>query len=70
MNRFPIVASLLLLGGAVTAHAEVKFPGKPPGKANVECSDASATLSNKMFSASFRKAGKGVGKYGGGDRTV
>lgn len=60
MNRFPIVASLLLLGGAVTAHAEVKFPGKPPGKANVECSDTSATLSNKMFSASFRKAGKGV----------
>ena len=43
-----------------TAVAEVKFPWKDPGTAKIECDTASATLSNRMFSASFRKAGKGV----------
>ena len=43
-----------------TATAEVKFPWKYPGKAKVECSGSSATLSNKMFSAAFRKVGKGI----------
>lgn len=43
-----------------TATAEVKFPWKAPGKAKIECSGSSATVSNKMFSAAFRKAGKGV----------
>ena len=43
-----------------TATAEVKFPWKDPGKAKVECDSTRATLSNRMFSASFRKAGKGV----------
>ncbi len=43
-----------------TALAEVKFPWKAPGKARIECSESTATLSNRMFSASFRKAGRGV----------
>lgn len=51
--------ALCVLAGSV-ATAEVKFPWKAPGKASIECSETSATLSNRMFSASFRKAGKGV----------
>lgn len=46
-----------------TAVAEVSFPGKEPGKAKVECSESSASLSNKMFTASFRNAGSGAGAY-------
>lgn len=45
---------------AQDAYAEVKFPGNAPGKAAVECTGTTATLENKMFSASFRKAGKGA----------
>ncbi len=46
--------------GAGFCYGEVEFPGEAPGKAQVECDGASATLSNDMFSASFRKAGSGV----------
>ena len=60
MNK---ILSIILAAGvmyAQDAYAEVKFPGKTPGKAAVECTGTTATLENKMFSASFRKAGKGV----------
>lgn len=43
-----------------STQAEIKFPWKNPGKAKIECNEAKATLSNRMFSASFRKSGKGV----------
>ena len=59
-NQFFISACLATAWCAGTVSAEVKFPGKAPGKAQVECSGTVATLSNKMFSASFRKAGAGV----------
>ena len=46
--------------GASLCYGEVEFPGEAPGKAQVECDGTSATLSNDMFSASFRKSGNGV----------
>lgn len=46
--------------GAGFCYGEVEFPGDAPGKAQVECDGTSATLSNDMFSASFRKSGNGV----------
>ena len=46
--------------GAGLCYGEVEFPGDAPGKAQVECDGTSATLSNDMFSASFRKSGNGV----------
>ena len=57
-NLVPALAFSICAGS--TAVAEVSFPGKEPGKAKVECSESSASLSNKMFTASFRKAGSGV----------
>ncbi len=60
MNRFLLAISAFAIGASSTAVAEVKFPWKDPGKAKIECSSSSAELSNKMFTASFRKAGKGV----------
>lgn len=57
-NLVPALAFSIYAGS--TAVAEVSFPGKEPGKAKVECSESSASLSNKMFTASFRKAGSGV----------
>lgn len=58
MYKFWVLICCLAAG--IVKAAEVKFPGKAPGKAVVECSDSEATLSNKMFSASFRKSGRGV----------
>lgn len=56
--------SLLLLFlssvGNSFAAGSVQFPWKDPGKARVECRADSATLRNKMFSASFKKSGSGV----------
>lgn len=60
MKVYQIAICGFCLCSAGEAIAEVKFPGPPPGKAKVACDGTSATLSNKMFSASFRKAGKGV----------
>lgn len=60
MNKLFISACLLTVWCAGSALAEVKFPGKAPGKAEVECSGTAATLSNTMFSASFEKKGDGV----------
>lgn len=60
MNRSFIPVCLAAACSICTAHAEVKFPWKDPGKAKIEYAGNSATLSNKMFSAAFRKAGKGV----------
>lgn len=56
-----LICSLAVWG---VAMGEVKFPGKSPGKAVVECGDEAATLGNKMFSAVFRKSGQGV-EFGG-----
>lgn len=60
MKQFTAILFLLVLCLIHAAEAEVKFPWKNPGKAQIECSETSATLSNRMFQASFRKAGKGV----------
>ena len=43
-----------------TTLAAVKFPWRDPGKAQIETDGGSATLSNRMFKATFRKAGKGI----------
>ena len=51
-----------------TTLAEVKFPWKDPGKAQMESDGASATLSNRMFKATFRKAGRGI-VFGGMEMT-
>ena len=45
---------------AATSNAEVVFPGPSFGKAKAEGGGGSAKLSNKFFTASFRKQGKGV----------
>lgn len=61
MARVTLFAlGLAALAGAGVCCAEVEFPGNEPGKARVECDGTTATLSNDMFSASFRKAGAGV----------
>ncbi len=57
-----ILTAILAFGlyGGHLANAEVKFPGKSPGKAKIECDEEKATISNRLFSASFQKSGKGV----------
>ena len=60
MKKILVPALAFSICAGSTAVAEVSFPGKEPGKAKVECSESSASLSNKMFTASFRKAGSGV----------
>ena len=60
MKYFQASALTISLIAATTAVAEVEFPGKAPGKAQAEATASSACLSNSMFSASFRKTGKGV----------
>lgn len=59
MNRYLsfFIAAVCWAG---LASAEVRFPGAAPGKAEAESSGTSASLGNKMFTANFRKAGKGV----------
>ena len=53
------LVSFCMFTGSTTL-AEVKFPWRDPGKAQIETDGGSATLSNRMFKASFRKAGKGI----------
>ena len=60
MNYFSTALVAFCIYASNTAQAVVRFPWKNPGQARVEASESSATLSNRMFSASFRKAGKGV----------
>ncbi len=60
MNKSIALLSLLTFCCTGLLSAKVTFPGKSPGKAQIECHATNATLSNKMFTASFRKEGKGV----------
>ena len=60
MNYFSAALVPFCIYASNTAQAVVRFPWKYPGQARVEASESSATLSNRMFSASFRKAGKGM----------
>lgn len=60
MKFCPLSFLAAVVMGAGVLHAEVKFPGAAPGKARVECTEATASLGNDMFTASFCKAGQGV----------
>ena len=60
----PLRNIALFVMAAGVAAAAVEYPGKQPGAAQATVSESTATLGNKLFTATFDKSAKGV-TFGG-----